>query len=298
VTKTMFRWPLVVMLFAALAGCDTLNDSCFWGCGSRHTGSTPLVDFLYPKGIVPKDDATPELKLPLTVGLSFLPTRAGQAALDARQKEEILSSIREHFRSLSYVRDIVILSDGYLNATGGFDSLQQLARLQNLDVVALVSYDQLAKRSENNRSLAYLTIVGAFLMRGSESQTSTLLDLAVVEPKTRSLILRAAGTDYTSGSSTAVRQGATMEQQSGRGLTAATVQLNSNLERELTAFSERVRTGNAPVRVVKRESGSGGGAAFDVLTLLPLLGMALLVVSARRTSRVRSARLRPVSRRD
>jgi rhombotail lipoprotein len=279
------------MFAAALAGCDTLSDSCFWGCGSRHTGSTPLVDFLYPQGVVPKEDTTPELKLPLTVGLSFLPTRAGQASLDARQKEEILSSIRQHFRSLSYVRDIVILSDGYLSATGGFDSLQQLARLQNLDVVALVSYDQLAKRSENNRSLAYLTIVGAFLMRGSESQTSTLLDLAVVEPTTRSLILRAAGTDYTSESSTAVRQGAIIEQQGSRGLSAATAQLNSNLERELSAFSERVRAGNAPVRVVQRKSGSGGsggGAAFNAVSVGTLLGMALLLAGARHSARRRA----------
>lgn len=280
--RTLLHCLVLCVATLSLTACDTLSSSCFWGCRAQHTGSTPLVDFLYPQGEVPKSDATPELKLPLTVGLSFLPGRAGQEPLDARQKEEILGNIREHFRTLSYVRDIVIISDGYLNTRGGFDSLQQLARLQHLDVIALVSYDQLAKRSENNRSLAYLTIVGAFLMHGSESQTSTLLDLAVVEPDTRSLLLRAAGTSYTSGTSTAVRQGAALDQQSSQGLTTAAAQLNLNLERELTAFSERVRAGNGPVRVVQR---SGGGAAFDVLSLAPLLGMTLLVAFRRHGTR-------------
>jgi rhombotail lipoprotein len=284
--RILLRCSILFVATLWLAACDTLNSSCFWGCSSHHTGSTPLVDFLYPQGEVPHSDATPELKLPLTVGLSFLPGRAGQEPLDARQKEEILGNIRQHFRSLSYVRDIVIISDGYLNTRGGFDSLQQLARLQQLDVIALVSYDQLAKRSENNRSLAYLTIVGAFLMHGSESQTSTLLDLAVVEPSTRSLLLRAAGTSYTSGSSTAVRQGAALEQQSSQGLTAAAAQLNSNLERELADFSERVRAGHGPVRVAQR---GGGGAAFDALSVGALLGMTLLVIHRRRRRRARAA---------
>lgn len=277
----LLRYPVVLVVAALLASCDTLSGGCFWGCSSHRSGSTPLVDFLYPQGEVPKTDATPELKLPLTVGLSFLPGRSYQESLDARQKEEILSTIKQHFQSLSYVRDIVIISDGYLNTRGGFDSLQQLARLQQLDVVALVSYDQLARRSENNRSLGYLTIVGAFVLHGSESETSTLLDLAVVEPTTRSLLLRAAGTSYASASSTAIRQGASLDRQSSQGLQAAAAQLNVNLERELAAFSERVRAGKGPVRVVQR-SDSGGGAAFDPVVLLALLGVALWVIQTRR----------------
>jgi rhombotail lipoprotein len=198
--------------------------------------------------------------------------------LDATQKEQILASIKEHFLTRPYVRDIQIISEGYLNPHGGFDSLQQLARLQRLDVVALVSYDQVARQSENNRSFAYLTIVGAFLIRGSENETSTLLDLAVLDPTSRSLILRAAGTSHASGSSTAIRQSATVQQLSAQGLNAAAQELNANLDRELTSFAERVKAGNAPVRVVQSGGGSG---AFDVTALMILTGAALLAIASR-----------------
>jgi rhombotail lipoprotein len=269
-----------VALSAALSGCVS-DGMCLWRCGSQHAGSTPLVEYLYPDGKVPPSDTTPELKIPLTVGLSFVPSRTDSERLDARQKEEILVKIKEHFRTRSYVRGIEIIPDGYLNPRGGFDSLQQLARLQQMDVVALVSYDQVSRQSESNRSLAYLTIVGAFLVRGSENDTSTLLDLAVLDPNSRSLILRAAGTNHASGSSTAARQDADIHKQSESSLTAATLELTTNLDRELTAFTERVKAGNGPVRVVKRDAsgGGGGGGAFDFFALWILLSAAVLNVA-------------------
>lgn len=272
--SALIRAISTAVLASALTSCVS-NGMCMWHCGVQHSGSTPLVEFLYPDGKVPQSDATPELKIPLTVGLSFLPSRGGSEQLDGRQKEQILSTIKEHFLSRPYVRDIQIISEGYLNPQGGFDSLQQLARLQQLDVVALVSYDQVARQSETNRSLAYLTIVGAFLIRGSENDTSTLLDLAVLDPKSRSLILRAAGTSHMSVTSTAARQATEVQQQSGQGLDAAAQELNVNLDKELARFADRVKAGNAPVRVVQR---NGGGGAFDFSSLIFLLTLACLKI--------------------
>jgi len=264
-----------VALSATLVGCVS-DGMCLWHCGSQHAGSTPLVEYLYPDGKVPASDTTPELRIPLTVGLSFLPSRTGAGQLDARQKEEILDKIKEHFRTRAYVRDIEVIPDGYLSPRGGFESLQQLARLQQLDIVALVSYDQVSRQSESNRSLAYLTIVGAFLVRGSENETSTLLDLAVLDPGSRSLILRAAGTSHASGNSTAARQDAEIHKQSALSLDAAAQELTANLDRELTAFTERVKAGNGPVKVVQR----GGGGAFNYFILSFLWSAALYKVAS------------------
>src|SRR5258706_4991898 len=277
----LIRTLSLACLAIALSSCVS-DGMCMWHCGDQRSGSTPLVEFLYPEGKVPTVDATPELKSPLTVGLSFLPSRGGYERLDATQKEQLLASIKEHFRTRPYVRDIQIISEGYLNPRGGFDSLQQLARLQQLDVVALVSYDQVARQSENNRSLAYLTIVGAFLIRGSENETSTLLDLAVLDPAYRSLLLRAAATTHASGSSTAVRQSAEVQHQSTQGLDAAAQELNVNLDRELTAFAERGKSGTAPVGVVQRNGGGGRPHAGEVVDLL---GSTLLsFVASRKTA--------------
>jgi len=234
------------------------------------------VSYLYPDGNVPKVDATPVLKVPMTVGLTFLPDRPGADTIDSREKEIILARIRDRFRSLEYVRDIVVIPPYYLTPVGGFESLSQLARLQGLDVIAVVSFDQVAKRDENNRSLAYLTIVGAYMVRGSHSETSTLLDLAVVEPESRSLLVRAGGTSFSSGSSTAIDQNEKLRHQSKRGLEVATDQLVTQLDHELAVFSERVKAGDGPVKVVHRGQAGGGGGAVTLPWLLLLAGLPLV----------------------
>jgi len=252
-----------------LSGCALIDDAWQPDRGKTRAGSTPLVAYLYPAGNVPKTDSVPVLKVPLTVGLTFLPDRDSARAIGAGEKDAILTRLRDRFRSLDYVRDIVIVPDSYLGGRPGFDSLEQIATLQNLDVIALVSYDQVALSEENRRSLAYLTIVGAYFVHGTHSETSTLLDLAVVEPQSRSLLLRAGGTSHSSGSSSAVDLPEKLRHQSQRGLAAATDELVTQLDHELALFSERVRAGNGPVRVVERD---GGGGSLTLVWLLLLAG--------------------------
>src|ERR1043165_4243842 len=99
-------------LFAAatlaltLSGCGMLEGNyCVFHCGSAQRASTPLVEFLYgDEQKVPLKDATVTLKLPIRVGLAFLPPRDGHAA-DAPtpvQRDRILSSIRTNFAGLPY----------------------------------------------------------------------------------------------------------------------------------------------------------------------------------------------------
>ena len=283
--RIIIRFVLYAVTSTGLVGCAALGGLCLFDCGSSRAGSTPLVAYLYPDGHVPNTDTVPVLKVPLTVGLSFLPDRPNESGIDAREKERILAQLRDRFRSLDYVRDIIVIPDSYLQPKGGYDSLAQLARLQNFDVIALVSYDQVSRRNENKRSLAYLTIVGAYMVRGSESETSTLLDLAVVDPQTRSLLLRAGGTSFSSGSSTAIEQAEKLRDQSKRGIELASDRLVTQLYHELAVFSERVRAGNGPVQVVKREpSGSGGPGGLTLPWVLLLAGLPWLSGRCRRDS--------------
>ena len=76
-----------------------------------------------------------------------------------------------------------------------------MQRLYSLDVIALVSYDQVMHDHQNDWSLGYITIVGAYVLKGDRYDFSTLVDLAVVDPATHSLILSAGGVDTQHGSS-------------------------------------------------------------------------------------------------
>lgn len=276
---------LALLIVPVLSACSTTPSLCLFGCNSERRASTSLVEYLYPQGDVPAETATAELHLPLRVGLTFLPAR-GAAVADAALRQSLLERVQARFRSLDYVRDIVIVPDYYLAPRGGFDALQQLARLQDLDVIALVSSDQVSHRGENERALAYLTVVGAFLVRGSEHETHTLLDLAVVEPQSRSLLLRAGGTSSLADTSKAIEQGKELRRQQAQGLELAVEQLLLNLDRELQSFAHRVRAGEAPVRVVRQGGGgtSGGGGAADAAVLAALAVLALGRAVRRRPS--------------
>jgi rhombotail lipoprotein len=268
-----------------LSGCAWM-----WGdlhYGRKHQSSTPLVGFLYTDGKVPEQNAQPELRLPIRVAVSFLPDAGGYAGYQpaAAEREKVLTTLRESFRSLPYVTEIVIIPDYYLHSGqgDGLMQIEQLSRLFNFDLFALVSYDQVQNNYQNDRSLAYLTIVGAFLVRGDRNETHTLLDVAVIDPKSRALVMRAGGISSLKGNTTAIDVERHTDTQSSRGFEEATSQLVANFRRELTDFEQRVRDGTASVKVV-RQASKGGGGAMDPWLLAALALMA--VCAARRSGTV------------
>jgi rhombotail lipoprotein len=273
----------LVTLGAMLSGCTLMDHAfCAPGCRSQTRNSSSLVNFLYPDGKSPPTTNTiPELHVPLRVGLAFLPSQAsfGPAALDPAQKEVLLERIRERFSSRKFVSEIVIVPDYYLANARGFAGLDGVQRLYNVDVMALVSYDQVTHTDDNKWSLGYLTIVGAYILRGSSQDTATLVDLAVVDPATRSLVLRAGGTHAWHGTSTLIDVDRNSRGASATGFDKATDQMISNFDAALAGFESDVHDGKANVRIVTRGAGlgaRGGGGAFELWDLLVLGGLATL----------------------
>jgi rhombotail lipoprotein len=279
------RIMCVTLMTTGLAGCAALGMAvCMPYCGASHASSSSLVEFLYPGGqLPPRDNSIPELQVPLRVGLAFLPARGGAAGPDAAQREELLARIRARFSSRKFVTEIVIIPDYYLASQRGFAGLEAVQRLYSIDLMALVSYDQVTHRQENGWSLGYLTIVGAYLIKGDRYDVATLLDLAVVDPGTHSLVLRAGGVDTRHGATTLNDQPREFREADSSGFSAAADQLIEHFDTALTAFEAEVRAGRANVRVVhKSGSGTGGGAGeFSWPWLLPLLGLVLVRVRRR-----------------
>jgi rhombotail lipoprotein len=156
----------------------------------------------------------------------------------------------------------------------GFVGLEGVQRLYDVDVIALVSYDQVTHRDDNPLSLGYLTIIGAYVLPGTSHETATLVDLAVVDPVTRSLVLRAGGVDARAGRATLVNLNRESREEGADGFAAAGDQMIEHFDAALTAFESEVRAGTANVRVVS-QNGSGGGGAFGLAELLMLLAVAV-----------------------
>jgi rhombotail lipoprotein len=178
------------------------------------------------------------------------------------------------------VADIVIIPDYYLRVGRGYEGLAGVQRLYNVDVMALVSYDQVTHLDENEWSIGYLTIVGAYVLRGNRHDVSTLVDLAVVDPASRSLILRAGGVDNRAGTATLINTDRLTREAGLAGFSAATDRMIDHFDAALVRFEGDVKSGKAEVKVVHKSayagSGQSGGGAVgwpEVLALLLVLAL-------------------------
>lgn len=274
-----------------VAGCLLLLAGCasfFSDYSSRRGVSSSVVDFLYPPGtdFEPVSEGTPEIRLPARVGLMFLPSSRAPAGLSAADREALLANVRDAFKAHDFIERIEIVPDTYLRPRGGFDNLDQIARLHGLDLVALVSYDQIHATDETAASFLYWTIIGAYTIPATRNQVNTFVETTVFDVASRTLLLRAPGQDQRGGGSTAVGSDATHERLARDSFQAAVANMVPNLETSIGQFRNRVRE-EGHVKLVDRRSGrqwsgrSGGGGRLGLAELWLLLG-AVFVLSLRR----------------
>jgi rhombotail lipoprotein len=267
--------PMLLVSVACLNGCTAWFDSFTPGV-TRAGVSSSLVDYLYPDGQVPPEfeQQIPKLKLPLRVGIAFVPQPAGATAEAPSEalKNEVLQKVREQFKGRKYIASIEVIPDTYLRSTKGFDGMQQVARLYAVDVMALVSYDQVAATGDNKLALTYWTIVGAYVIKGTENQTQTFVDTAVFDVASRKLLFRAPGVDSRQRASTAIEAAEVSRTVRAESFSAAMGNMTTNLAAELERFEQRIKD-EPEIATVEWKGGSGGGGGGTDPALLLLLAV-------------------------
>ena len=270
----MRRATLMLILTLPLAGgCSTL----FGGGETTRTGeSSSLVDYLYPNGEIPAeaDPTLPVLDLPLRVGIAFVPGR-GQSEFSASEKELLLEQVAGAFRGRDYVRSIETIPEQYLRTARGVVGMQQVAAMHGIDVMALVSYDQITFASERDSALLYWTIVGTALIKGNSNEVHTLIDTAVFDVTSAKLLFRAPGVHSQQRNSTLFDRAREQRELQSESIAAANADMIANLDAELGNFEERVREGEA-VAAVNWENGGGGSTAIIFLLFLLAIGLCAL----------------------
>jgi rhombotail lipoprotein len=262
-----------VCLLLALAGCAATRE--------RHT-SASVVDFLYPDAKEPVvAPAVPILTLPLHVGIAFVPSKGyGSPVLTEQRKTQLLQQVAEHFRPYPYVKDIEIIPSAYLKPQGGFTNLDQIRTMYGIDVVALVSYDQMQFTDEGILSLTYWTIVGAYVVPGEKNDTQTMLDTVVLDIRSRKMLFRAPGASHVKASATLVNVSEQLRHDSESSFDDAAQQMIVNLDQQLNQFKEKIKERPDEYQVVRGTSYSGrtgaGGLDAAWLVLFAVLARALL----------------------
>ena len=274
---------VALLLAASLSGCAS-----FWTAGNYETtrqgASSSLVDFLYPDGEIPPavGDYLPHLTLPLRVGLAFVPSQNPED-VSATEKQELLNQVAQAFHDRPYVQSIEVIPDNYMRTARGTQGMRQVAALYGVDVIALVSYDQISFSAERDSALLYWTIVGALVVKGNSNEVQTMIDTAVFDVQTTRLLFRAPGTHREQANATLMDTGKELRKLRSAGFVAATDDMIVNLDTELDGFREAVKAGER-AQVEWRE-GSGGGGSLTWPLLMCLAGAAIL----RRSTKVRTA---------
>lgn len=285
----VYRAILIASLTVLLlAGCSSM-----WNfSGETRSGvSSSLVDYLYPAGEVPPDarDTVPYLELPLRVGIAFVPSHSGVTTISEATKMQLLENVKVEFADREYIEYIDVIPDTYMRSTKGIHGMQQVARLYGVDVMALVSYDQVAVSEDNPESILYWTIVGSYLIKATTNEVQTFVDTAVFDVKTARLLFRAPGLDKMSDRSTLVESGEVIRKSKDASFAAAMVAMTQNLAFELDRFRERVQD-DPSVAEVQWKPGSGGGGSFSTLLLAMLAFVAACRYAVTRGLRAAQAR--------
>lgn len=252
----------------SLSACQTI---------SQHRNSS-VVDYLYPDSRnVTVSEAVPTLELPIKVGVAFTPSRFQDApALTEVEKQALLKNVSRHFEALDFVENIEIIPSAYLRPEGSFENLDQLHRMFGIDVIALVSYDQARFTEERMASIAYWTIVGAYVIPGEKNATHTLMDAVVYDISSRKLLFRAPGASSVKSSATLVDREAQVREDAVKGFHEASADLVENLQTELDTFKERIKKAPEEVKIAQRDGYAGSGAGGLSLLILALAVAGLL----------------------
>ena len=267
------------------------------GATSGCTAGTALqrrsnaLEFLYPEG---KDAQPPRdvvLQVPLRVGLAFAPgdyaSGDQSTALSGEQQQKLLTRVAEAFRSNPSVQRIESLPPHYLKPKGGFSTVDRVSAAFDLDVMALVSYDQFQySDTDRLRSLAYWTLIGVHLVKAEKNQTRTLMDVVVYDIRSRTLLFRAAGESVVNGRAAPVGLAAERRAQAELGFSQAVDGLITNLRRSFDEFSKQAASGTVrgpgtpAVRIIRTpgaqvaSNGGAGALGFLDVLIVSMLGAA------------------------
>lgn len=277
-----------ILTVALLAGCSH---------SMRVQRRSDLMGYLYPDSENPPaaDPSGAVLQLPLKLGIAFVPGGSTQTCsrcpdrrtMPAASEKALLDIVKKAFQERDWVSQIVVIPSAYLRPGGGFDNLRAAARMHGVDVVALVSVDQLQSSNPSKLSFLYLTVVAAYTLPLDTHDTQTLIDAAVFHVPTNTFLLRAPGVSTVKGHAAVVDLRRDLDTRSATGFKLAMEDLAKNLDTEIETFKSQIVSGERKDVDIKTTEGvsirdthrpGGGGGSFsplDALAVLAALGFAV-----------------------
>lgn len=279
--KTKIWCGSILAVLALLgAGCDTV--------GARHQQTSSLFSYLYADQTGHTDEpSVPVLSLPLRVGVAFVPMKSKDRGsswsretliFSEQQKLELARRVAGEFVHHEFIKSVDLIPSAYLAEGGSFRNLDQLRQIYGIDVVVLLSYDQVQFTDQGALTLSYWTIVGAYVVQGEKNDTQTMIDAAVYDIASRKLLFRSPGLSEIKGSATPVNLSEQLRRDSAAGFEVAATNLVANLTVQLEEFKGRVKNAPTEYRIEFKPgyTGAGNFGGAEIVFIGMLAGGVLL----------------------
>lgn len=180
------------------------------------------------------------IKVPLRIGVAFVPDNGSpEFRLSEANRLALAARVRDSFANYPFVSGIGAVPSLYLESGGGFANLDRLASLLRLDVVALISYDQVQHAGANKKSFLYWTGLGAYLIEGDQFDVLTALETTVCGVRSHRLLMHASGTSSRKGGATWVNFAERAREARTASFSQAVGKMIENLYREVKGLRER-----------------------------------------------------------
>jgi len=227
---------LLLAACAALAACASMEPS------TKQRQVASVLTFLFPGTDKPPQpsEQVAVLNVPFRIGVAFVPDQADAAfRLSETDRLKLAGQVRDAFSGYPFIREIEAVPSLYLEPGGGFANLDRVASLLRLDVIALISYDQVQHSGASGWSFLYWTGIGAYVIEGDQYDVLTAVETTVFDIRSRRLLMRAAGTSTIKGSATMVGFTERAREARTKSFDTAITQMIGSLHGEVKTFRER-----------------------------------------------------------
>lgn len=268
------------ILILTMSGCSTLQSMMGLNYNDQQRSRSSLVDYLYPnsRGAIAIKPKIPSLSIPLRVGIAFVPDSCGtflRHDLNETLKNKLLTKISSKFESKEIIDQVKVIPATYLRRKGSFNNLRDIKKQLDVDIIVLLSYDQVQYTERTAVSLIYYwTVVGRYIFEGEKNDTVTLVNAAVYDIDSEELLFSSNGNSKVRSRAASAFISEELRVNSQKGFDIAIDNLIVKTDIELERFRQKVKAKTVAVKVHYR---SGGGSFGWFVGLLLILVVGRLV---------------------
>ncbi|MEX8518615.1 MAG: rhombotarget lipoprotein [Leptothrix sp. (in: b-proteobacteria)] len=236
------RTTTLSLLSAAALGALSLTGCASMEAGNKQRQVASVLSFLFPgkQEPEPPSERIAELKVPFRIGVAFVPdTAAAEFRLAEAERQGLASKVRDAFAGYPFIGHIEIVPSLYLEPGGGFANLERVGSLLNLDVVALISYDQVQHADASGWSFLYWTGVGAYVIEGDHYEALTAVECTVFDIRSHRLLMRAGATSTNKGDATLVSFSEKARAGRAQSFAEAMDRMVASLQQEVRTFRDK-----------------------------------------------------------